>query len=87
MTDDTLIDRSFARLVEAARQQDGAAFKAATQDYAQSAEGQAWLQGGHDRYRQIQANLAARAQAAPPAGPANPASAGSGLTVGPGSGP
>jgi hypothetical protein len=82
MTDDNDIDRTFARLVEAARQQDGAAFKAATQDYAQSAEGQAWLQGGHDRYQQIKANLVARAQ---PAG--GPVSAGTGPAAGPGAGP
>ncbi|MGO1003390.1 hypothetical protein [Lysobacter sp. CA196] len=88
MTDDNDIDLTFARLVEAARHQDGAAFKAATQDYAQSAEGQAWLQSGHDRYQQIKANLEARAQAAQPAGgPANPASTGGGPGSGPAAGP
>ncbi|ALN80582.1 hypothetical protein LA76x_2452 [Lysobacter antibioticus] len=78
MTDENDIDRTFARLVEAARHQDGAAFKAATQDYAQSAEGQAWLQSGHDRYQQIKANLQARAQAAqsPPGGSSSGPSSG-----------
>jgi len=78
MTDENDIDRTFDRLVEAARHQDGAAFKAATRDYAQSAEGQAWLQSGHDRYQQIKAELQARAQApqSPPGGSSSGPSSG-----------
>jgi len=85
MTHENDIDRTFDRLVEAARQQDGAAFKAATQDYARSAEGQAWLQGGHDRYQQIKADLQARAQAPQPGG--SDSSPTSGPASGPNSGP
>lgn len=48
------VERSFERMVEAARNRDPAGFRAATQDYAQSESGQAWLQGGREQYRQQQ---------------------------------
>ncbi|MEI2455489.1 DUF2235 domain-containing protein [Lysobacter firmicutimachus] len=48
------VERSFDRMVEAARNRDSAGFRAATQDYAQSESGQAWLQGGREQYRQQQ---------------------------------
>jgi hypothetical protein len=56
------IDRTFARLSEAARNRDDGAFRAAAQDHARSDAGQAWLQTGREQYQQMKAE---QAQAAP----------------------
>jgi len=56
------IDRTFARLTEAARNRDDGAFRAAAQDHARSDAGQAWLQNGREQYQQMKAE---QAQAAP----------------------
>lgn len=57
------IDRTFARMVEAARNRDDGAFREATRDHAQSPETQNWLQAGRERHQQLNA-------APPPSQPA-----------------
>ncbi|MGO1069085.1 phospholipase effector Tle1 domain-containing protein [Lysobacter sp. CA199] len=73
------IDQTFARLVDAARNRDDGAFRAATQEHAQTQTTQAWLQGGREQHQQMQADRAAPQQPAsppqqplPPEAPPNP---------------
>lgn len=73
------VDVTFARMVDAARNRDDGAFRAATQQHAQTEPTQAWLQGGRDRYQQIQAEQASQRQPEPqqhqqlpPDAPSNP---------------
>ncbi|MEI2430094.1 DUF2235 domain-containing protein [Lysobacter yananisis] len=55
-------ERNFARMIDAARNGDAAAFRDATRDHAQAPETQNWLQAGRERYQQLNAEQAQQAQ-------------------------
>ncbi|MBT2747990.1 MULTISPECIES: DUF2235 domain-containing protein [unclassified Lysobacter] len=66
------IDRTFARLVDAARNRDDGAFRAATLDHARTEATQAWLRSGRDRYQLNHADPATQQHAAREQPPAQP---------------
>ncbi|ROU05913.1 DUF2235 domain-containing protein [Lysobacter enzymogenes] len=55
-------ERNFARMIDAARNGDAAAFRDATRDHAQAPETRNWLQAGRERYQQLNAEQAQQPQ-------------------------